>query len=125
MAKTYSCPSCGKSYTRRHTLDFYIGNNCFDCSFWLGKTDYPDYMANHQVIINGEYFMVYAEIDGLIRGFGGRRFKIQFFDGRVIETNNLWGQGPIPERFRSMLPDNAAFLPMETKTNPEKGGAHG
>jgi len=124
MAKTYTCPSCGKSYTRRHTPDSYIGNNCFDCSFWLGKTDYPDYMKNHQVIINGEHYMAYAETDGLVRGFGGRRFRIQFFDGRIIDTNNLWGQGPIPERFRSMLPDNADFLLVETKNNSEKGGAH-
>jgi hypothetical protein len=124
MAKTYTCPSCGKSYTRRHTPDSYIGNNCFDCSFWLGKTDYPDYMKNHQVIINGEHYMAYAETDGIVRGFGGRMFRIQFFDGRIIETNNLWGQGPIPEQFRSMLPDNAVFLPVETKNNSEKGGAY-
>jgi hypothetical protein len=119
MAKTYTCPSCGKSYTRLHTPDSYIGNNCFDCSFWLGKTDYPDYMANHQVIINGEHFML-GETDSFVRGFGGREFIIQFFDGRIIETNNLWYQGEIPEQFRSMLPDNAVFIPVKTK----KGGAH-
>jgi DNA-directed RNA polymerase subunit RPC12/RpoP len=122
MTKTYICPSCGKSYVRRHTQDSYIGNNCFDCSFWLGKADYPDYMKNHQVIINGEHFMAYAETDGIVRGFGGRRFKIQFFDGRIVETNNLWGQGPIPDQFRSRLQDNAVFLPVEPKS--VSGGAH-
>ena len=125
MAKTYTCPSCGKSYTRRHTPYSYIGNNCFDCSFWLGKTDYySDYMANHQVIINGEHFML-GETDSFVRGFGGRRFMIQFFGGRIIETNNLHGQGPIPKRFRSVLPDNAVFLPAEKmKSKTEKGGTH-
>jgi DNA-directed RNA polymerase subunit RPC12/RpoP len=108
MAKTYTCPSCGKSYTRRHTPESYIGNNCFDCSFWLEKTDYPDYMKNHQVIINGQHFMI-GETKSFIKGFGGRRFMIQFFDGRIIETNNLWSHGQIPDQFRSMLQDNAEF----------------
>jgi hypothetical protein len=118
MAKTYICPSCGKSYIRCHTPDSYIGNNCFDCSFWLDKAEYSDYMASHQVIIKGEHFML-GETDSFIRGFGGRKFKIQFFDGRIIETNNLWYQGEIPEQFRSMLPDNAVFL-----TEKMKGGAY-
>jgi hypothetical protein len=122
MDRIYTCPSCGKCYTRRHTTDSYIGTNCFDCSFWLGKTDYPDYIKNHQFIINGEHYMAYAETNGIVRGFGGRRFRIQFFDGRIIETNNLWGQGPIPEQFRSMLPYNAVFLPVEEKS--ATGGAH-
>jgi DNA-directed RNA polymerase subunit RPC12/RpoP len=124
MAKTYTCPSCGKSYTRRHTPESYIGNNCFDCSFWLEKTDYPDYMKNHQVIINGQHFMI-GETKSFIKGFGGRRFMIQFFDGRIIETNNLWSHGQIPDQFRSMLQDNAVFLPLETENKYEKeGGAH-
>jgi hypothetical protein len=121
MDRIYTCPSCGKSYTRRYTPESYIGNNCFDCSFWLGKTDYPDYMKNHQVIINGEHFML-GETKGHFRGFGGRRFRIQFFDGRIIETKNLWFQGEIPDQFRSMLPDNAVFLLVEEKS--ATGGAH-
>ncbi len=121
MDSIYTCPSCGKCYTRRHTPESYIGNNCFECSFWLGKTDYPDYIKEHQVIINGEHFML-GETEGPFRGFGGRRFKIQFFDGRIIETTNLWGQGPIPELFRHMLPDNAVFLPVDEKS--AFGGAY-
>jgi len=116
MDRIYTCPSCGKCYTRRHTPESYIGNNCFECSFWLGKTDYPDYMKNHQVIIDGQHYMAYAETDSFIKGFGGRRFKIQFFDGRIIETNNLWFQGEIPDQFRSMLPENAVFLPVIEKS---------
>ncbi|EMS78004.1 hypothetical protein Dpo_11c01460 [Desulfotignum phosphitoxidans DSM 13687] len=121
MDRIYTCPSCGKCYTRRHTPESYIGSNCFDCSFWLEKTDYPDYMKNHQVIIDGQHYL-FHETDSFIKGFGGRRFKIQFFDGRNIETNNLWFQGEIPDQFRSMLPDNAVFLPVEEKS--AAGGAH-
>ncbi len=118
MNKIYTCPCCGKSYTRRHTPDSYIRDNCFDCSFWLGKADYPDYMASHQVIINGEHFIL-GEAEGPFRGFGGRSYKIQFFDGRIIETNNLWGQGVVPARFRPMLQDNAVlFLPVDPESAP-------
>lgn len=121
MSKTYICPCCGKSYICRHTSDSYIGDNCFDCSFWLGKTEASEDRASHQVIINGEYFML-GESAGPFQGFGGQKFKIQFFDGRIVETNNLWGQGPIPERFKPMLLDNAVFLPVEPESAP--GGAY-
>ena len=121
MDRIYTCPSCGKCYARRHTPESYIGNNCFDCSFWLEKTDYPDDMKNHQVIIDGQHYL-FHETDSFIKGFGGRRFKIQFFDGRIIETNNLWFQGEIPDQFRSMLPNNAVFLPV--KEESVLGGAH-
>jgi DNA-directed RNA polymerase subunit RPC12/RpoP len=121
MDRIYTCPSCGKSFERRHTPESYIGNNCFDCSFWLEKTDYPDYMKTHQVIIDGQHYL-FHETDSFIKGFGGRRFKIQFFDGRIIETNNLWFQGEIPDQFRSIFPDNAVFLPVKEKS--VFGGAH-
>lgn len=47
---------------------------------------------------------------GLMRGCGGSRFVIAFFDGRKVETTNLWNQGEIPAHFRERLPDNASFV---------------
>ncbi len=111
---TSICKFCGSEYSRTCEDDAYLGNNCFHCSFWLLKTDYPDYVANRRAIINGEHYMVYAETDGLIRGSGGRRVIVQFFDGRIIHSNNLWCQGTIPERFREILPNNAVFIAVET-----------
>ncbi|WDP93159.1 MAG: hypothetical protein HUN04_04490 [Desulfobacter sp.] len=124
MAKTYTCESCGKSYTRHLASEVYLRNNCYDCSFWLVKDDYPNYMKSHQVIVNGQHYMAYAETDGIIRGSGGRRFKIQFFDGRITNTNNLWHQGSIPRRFRAMLRDNAVFLPVDDEPahSPDANG---
>ena len=110
MLITHICQCCGKHYTRYLSPEVYLGKNCYDCSFWLGKTDYPEYMKPHQVVINGEHFMAYAETDGRIKGHGGRRVNIKFFDGRVTSTNNLWSQGIIPDRFRVLLPDNAEFI---------------
>ena len=42
-------------------------------------------------------------------GFGGREWTIEFNDGRVVKTNNLWHQGEIPESVSKQLPDNAKF----------------
>jgi hypothetical protein len=44
------------------------------------------------------------------QGFGGRKFVVRFHDGRVVETENLWMIGPIPEEYRAALPDNAKFV---------------
>lgn len=43
------------------------------------------------------------------RGFGGRTFVIEFKDGRVVTTRDLWYLGDIPEEYWEALPDNAAF----------------
>ena len=111
---TSICKLCGSEYSRTCEDDAYIGNNCFDCSFWLKKTEYTGVVASRRAIIDGEHYMVYAETDGLIKGSGGRRVIVQFFDGRIIHSNNLWCQGTIPQRFREMLPDNGKFGPVET-----------
>jgi hypothetical protein len=67
--------------------------------------------------VGGKHYAIGPERRGdkQLCGFGGAKFIIQFFDGRRVETMNLWHQGVIPEHFRIRLPDNAEFLP-----DPEK-----
>lgn len=67
------------------------------------------------VRVGGKHYQIAPEKQSGMRGFGGAKFLIRFFDGRSVETTNLWSQGTIPEHFRSRLPDNAEFLP-----DPEK-----
>lgn len=43
-------------------------------------------------------------------GCGGSLSVIQFNDGRTVFTNDLWGQGDVPEMFAHLLPDNAKFV---------------
>ena len=50
MDKTYICECCGKSYTRHLASEIYLRGNCYDCSFWLCKMKYPDYMAKRRAI---------------------------------------------------------------------------
>ena len=41
-----------------------------------------------------------------MRGFGGRRHLFRrLSDGDILETDDLWYQGPIPPMFRDRLPD--------------------
>ncbi len=57
-------------------------------------------MDNHQAFLLGGF-----------RGFGGREFRIRFYDGRTdVVTRNLWHQGIIPEHYRALLPDNAEWV---------------
>ena len=113
MAKTYTCRCCGKTYIKNLDPDVYLKGNCFDCSFWLFKTEFHEDLANRRVVVDGNHYMISAVADTYPLGFGGELFIIKFFDGRIIKTNNLWSQGSIPDRFREMLPDNAVFLPIE------------
>lgn len=115
MAKTYTCHFCGKHYSRTCNDESYIGNNCFDCSFWIEKIDMPAEDEARRVIVDGEHYMIGIDDTGIIKGFGGRKFTVLFHDGRIVETTNLWCQGEIPDRFRKWLPDNAVFLKAAEK----------
>jgi hypothetical protein len=42
---------------------------------------------------------------------GGARYLVTI-DGEEIETNNVWHQGKVPERFRDRLPDNATMVEL-------------
>jgi hypothetical protein len=76
-----------------------------------------------RVVVDGEHFYICDEIGSRqLRGFGGRRFYIEFFDGRRAETTNLMHQGTIPARWRERFPDNARFLTAAEAAQAQKGG---
>jgi len=113
---TNICEFCGKSYRKRLLPKAYLGDNCFDCSFWLKKQYLAEEDKKRQTIVDGSHymFMISSEDEHLIfRGFGGREFNILFHDGREVRTSNLWSQGKIPEEFRHLFPDNARFIEVE------------
>ena len=109
------CVECGK---KKHvdfeskTQERLISNStCFNCDYWRdygNKKDDPS-----SVRVNGNHYWIAAVGFGRGRddwkGFGGQRFVIEFFDGRRVETDDLWSQGDIPPHFRERLPDNARF----------------
>lgn len=69
-----------------------------------------------RIVIDGKhYYSLPVDIDiPRFLGFGGRRFKIQMFDGREFETTNLWSQGAIPKTYLPFFPDNAKFVENRT-----------
>lgn len=113
--KRLKCSECGV----RHTLKWNALVNrelkearlCHDCYFWVAKIG-----IERAVRVGHQHFMIGENFEGMgFRGYGGRNFRIYFFEGRVVETNNLWSQGDIPERFWDRLPDNARLVSEDTE----------
>ena len=117
--KTEVCPCCGNAYLINLEERAYFYGCCFDCSFWLKKICMSEDSKKRQVIVDGVHYML---SDSSIRGYCGAKFTIKFFDGRIIETDNLWHQGRIDEMFRYYLADNAVFIQNQ---DPEPDYAEG
>jgi len=107
------CVICGSLISTTYSDDVVSGlkekNLCFFCLFWsewIEKKDDPN-----TVRIDGTHYHIAPDApDAYFKGFGGRRFKIEFNDGRVVETRNLWCQGDISKHYKELLPDNAKFI---------------
>jgi hypothetical protein len=103
---------------------------CFTCAYWVHMTE-RDVYEGGAVIVEEEarqpvnagdiewvhycYDPKQPMLDRTKRnsypvGHGGRLFTIEYTDGTVVETNNLWYQGPIPEWLHSRFQVNAQFL---------------
>lgn len=80
-------------------------------SFWKEKIKDFKRKNPDQVIVNGFHYYIGPENTPTNwKGMNGDLYIVEFFDGRVVETTNLWCQGNIPERYRDALPDNAVFV---------------
>lgn len=105
MKEHGTCHECGDVIDQPYEEN---GTRCFHCGFWIVYVQSQD--NPHHVIIDGMHYVVQADEGSRSwRGFGGRKFTINFFDGRVVETSNLWHQGTILPWFRDRMPDNAEF----------------
>ena len=75
--------------------------------YWLGQSLRQDETC---VRTHGTHYRIGAANQATgVKGFAGARWRVRFFDGRVVETDNLWHQGDIPEAFRGVLSDNATL----------------
>lgn len=104
------CEICGKEFDDERYYGEYsdcCSSECFAKKFWNNIVAEKD----KHIIVDGTcYAIAPAPINGFY-GFGGRKFKIKMFGtGEVIETNNLWCQGEIPEEYRHLLPNTAQFI---------------
>lgn len=99
---------------------------CFECAYWTRRLD-----QRHEgtcIFAAGDGPFGDAEINlssfnwnepllkrcpGVMLGFSGRLWKIEFLDGRAmkqISTNNLWYAGEMPELFRNRVRVNARLV---------------
>jgi hypothetical protein len=103
---------------------------CFTCNYWLealaryephrdnSAVDkvlqffrVPSFHDKNMVVAGGAVYHIGRESTHRDdRGFGGRKFVIEFLDGRIITSTNLWGGGEIPKRWLNRFPDNAKFV---------------
>lgn len=105
------CRVCGKEY---EGMPFYITKSvcsaeCYHEDYWNNRLD------DKAIIIKGHCYHDHGAFDAgsfnrpPVQGFAGREFKIRMTDtDTVIETNNLWDDGLIPED--RVRPDNAEFI---------------
>lgn len=104
------CEICGKNFENKAYVGRFekcCSSECFNKKFWNDIVEEKD---GHIFIDGVCYSIADKSILGIL-GFGGRRFKIKMLDdGRIIETNNLWCQGNVPEEYRSILPNTAEFV---------------
>lgn len=83
---------------------------CFSCAFWELRAEVgcPTVIDNY-VFTPGPRDKPWTD-GGQGHGMSGRKFVIEYFDGRIITTYDLWGGGEIPERYRKRIPNTAKFL---------------
>lgn len=104
------CIVCGTEFDGKAYYGEFSDCCCYKCfikKFWNNIIAEKD----EHIIVDGTcYAIAPAPINGFY-GFSGSRFKIKMFDtGEVIETNNLWCQGKVPEEYRYLLPNTAQFV---------------
>jgi len=85
---------------------------CHTCWYWLEQ-----HTIGGGVIVGKVHYRIGESTS--FKGFGGRKFKLLFEDGQILETDNLWYQGVVPERFLNMFENHATFLPIEEEVNNE------
>nr|WP_297937003.1 hypothetical protein [uncultured Lachnoclostridium sp.] len=105
------CEICGKEIPQSlYSGAVLCSSACFSVHFWRQICSEKE----EHLIIDGECYFVdtpaLSTKPSSMLGHAGRRFTIRTFDGKIIETNNLWYNGMIPSEFRDQLPDNAMFV---------------
>ena len=87
---------------------YICSKKCHTVHFWEEKIALAD---DYTPIVDGtRYHMTESKQvtpgwSGM--GHAGRKFYIEFFDGRKYVCNNLWCQGDVPSEFKDRIPNNA------------------
>lgn len=117
------CKHCGKeekaSYVEATKSRMVKEERCFTCDYWLelakqhAKDEKCFVVAEDSPSMRpGEHLQDGGFTGGNTKwnGFGGRLFEIEFLDGRKSKSNNVWYQGPVPERFKHLFTRKARVI---------------
>lgn len=100
-----ACRECGRpdlaNYTCREKM--LREELCFSCNLWTER------IGEMQVVSRAweTYSIGRGGGSASSKGFGGARWVVTFDDGRVVNTDDLWSGGPVPEHFRDRFQPNA------------------
>lgn len=110
------CEICGKEIEK----SMYYGSvlcssECHTEKYWLDRVKAIEKDPYEFTIIDGTCY--HFDRDNPIEkdrrgflGYDGRHFKIKLNDDTTYETNNLWCNGDVPEKYKDKLKDNAVFV---------------
>lgn len=115
MSKLTYCNLCGNKIwmqgynIQNHITHIMMKNNvCYECAFWEELIAYPpEYME----VVNNQCLRLHPVANKkdktLILGGKGKMRYFMRLDGSLIQSNDIWSIGTIPDRFKSQLPTTA------------------
>lgn len=115
LSKLTYCSLCGnkiwmQGYNIQSRITHIMAKNrvCYDCAFWTELIAYPpEYME----VVKNQCLRLHPVADKkdktLILGGKGKTRYFMRTDGSLIQSNDIWTIGTIPERFISQLPTTA------------------
>jgi hypothetical protein len=117
---SHRCKLCGKkehcTWEPKTQKRLRANQTCFICDFWQKIILQVAVKPDESVRVKGHHYFILPDlpdnVDKWHAGHGGSLFRIQFNDGRYVESRNVWHQGDVPAHFADQLPDNATFLPI-------------
>ena len=115
MKSTTPCPGCGETgfwtrYGGSEGARMARTGECFTCAFWeIRATRGCETVIDGWTYYPGNRDRPWSD-GGAGHGMSGRRFEIEYFDGRRIVTYDLWSGGEVPKRFRHRFSDTARFV---------------
>ena len=99
-------------------VDVQRSDNSFD-EVWGPDGSLPTYGPGRLVTIDHTVYKIAPEhgysASGF-RGFCGRRFDIELFDGETVTTTNLWEVKTVPPKWRERWPDTGRFVATSYQT---------
>lgn len=117
----FNCCICGKEEDRGRWIDscskeLFKHQMCFTCNHWRTQHEQDLKDGPHSyAIVNGTHYRLMPHTDSFFKGFGGHKFVFEFFDGTIVECDNVWCQGRLTDEdthahWREIMPDNAKIL---------------